>query len=127
MGAVRKPTPVQLVVEGHARSERLNETVQELVVSLRRQEGLDADLASRPANASERSAEVGLAGQILLSFFSAGAATALIACLQAYIQRDKSFKFRMKKADGSEMELEGRHFDPNAVKETVRAVEEFIR
>ena len=126
MGSVGRAPAIALVIEGGARPDELTETTRELVATLRRQQGLGAEVAARPARPSERSGDVGLAGQILLSFFSAGAATALIACLQAYIQRDKSFKFRMKKADGTEMELEGRHFDPKAVKETVRALEHFV-
>src|SRR5262245_38286857 len=126
MGAVHPPSPVQLIIEGDLRPDQLTETTRDLVATLRRQKGLEAEIAARPARRSERSVDVGLAGQILLSFFSAGAATALIACLQAYIQRDKSFKFRMKKADGSEIELEGRHFDPKVVQETVRTVQSFV-
>jgi hypothetical protein len=47
-------------------------------------------------------------GQIVLTFLTGGAATALIACLKTYLERDRSLSVSVKGADGKEIKIDGK-------------------
>jgi len=98
-----------------------------MAADLRRVRDLEVRQVSRPPEPGERAAEVGLLGQLALTFLTAGAATALINCLKAYIERDHTLRFKLKRPDGSELELEGKHLQADRLEETLRALEGFIR
>ncbi len=115
-----------LSLESERSPEQLSNLARELAADLRREADLEAQEVSRPPEPGERGAEVGLLGQLALTFLSAGAATALINCLRAYIQRDHTLRFKLKRPDGSELELEGKHLQADKLEETLRALERFV-
>src|SRR5688572_8146346 len=122
----RMPTePLQLTMQSSARSERLADLARDLTSDLQRQRMLQVNATTRPAAPGERAVDISLIGQIVLTFLSAGAAQALIGCLKAYIDRDRSLRFQLKRPDGTELHLEGKHFEPAAIDETLRALERF--
>ena len=117
---------VELSLTSEAKPERLAELTSDLVNDLQRERSLAVSPITRPPQPGERSAEIGLLGQILLTFITAGAATALINCLRAYIERDRTLKIRLRRTDGTEFELEGKHFTPAAIDETIRALQRVV-
>ncbi len=120
------PAELELDLETPQPPERLDELGRQLRLDLQRQPGLEARPATRPARPGERAGEIALLGQIVLTFLSAGAATGLIACLKAYLERDRHLKFRLKRADGAELELEGSRFEPAALQESAQLLERFM-
>jgi hypothetical protein len=109
------------------RPERVAELGRELVADLRKEVALEADHKTRDLSPGERAVDSALVGQVVLTFLSAGAATALLGCLKAYIERDRHLRFRLKKADGVEIELEAQHFSAQTFDELTRKVQEFLR
>ena len=93
-------------------------------MDLRRHTDLEVEEVTSKPKPSERGLD--LLGQLALTFLSAGAATALINVLRAYVERDQSVRFRLKRPDGSELELEGKHFQAEHLKETLHALERFV-
>jgi len=118
---------IRLTVDADQRPEKLAELTREVLSDLEGQSGLSARQGARDAAAGERAGEVPLLGQLILTFVTAGAATALINCLKSYIERDRRMKFRLRKNDGTELELDGARFDAQAIGETIRQVERFLR
>jgi hypothetical protein len=70
--------------------------------------------------------EIGLLGQLALTFLGAGAATALINCLRAYIERDHTLRFRLKRADGVELEIESKDLSPDHLVKTLQDLEKHV-
>ena len=114
-----------LVVEGDRRSEQLAQLVRDLAGDLRRHD-IEVQPATRPAQPGERAGEVPLLGQIVLTFLTAGAAKALIDCLKAYVARDRSLQFKLKRADGSELSLDAKNLDAKVIDEGIKVVKRFI-
>jgi len=119
-------SPFGLTLETSLPVQRAGDMSRDLLADLRRQPGVDAEQATRALEQGERSAEVPLLGQIVLTFLSAGAATALFGCLKAYIERDRHLKIRFRRPDGAELELDGTHFDARAINESVQVLERFL-
>ncbi len=117
---------VRLTLEGGGSPERLADFTRELSAELTRESDLRVQDAVRAADADERAAGVPLLGQLALTFLSAGAATALINCMRAFLERDRSLRFRLKKSDGTEIEVEGKHLRVDQLEDTLRTVKEFV-
>lgn len=121
------PHRLQLSLESERGPEQLADLVRELAVDLRKERDFDdVKEATRLPHPNERAAEIGVLGQLGLTFLSAGAATALIGCLKAYIERDHTLRFRIKRPDGSELELEGKHLEGKDLKKTVATLKQFV-
>jgi hypothetical protein len=121
------PHDVRLVLSSdRLRAEALDSLVRDLLNDLAELDGLTVEPAARHPARGERAADVGLVGQIVLTFISAGAATALISCLKAYVERDRTLRLRFKRSDGTELELEGKHFEPKTVDATMRALKRLM-
>jgi hypothetical protein len=109
-----------------SRTTAQTETLRrELVVDLQRSGSITAENLSRASADGERG-DVALVGQIVLAFLSGGAAAALLKCLKAYIERDDSMTVRLKRTDGIELEVAGKHLTPEKVKETLNCINRFI-
>lgn len=116
---------VTLALQGDTSSERLDDLSRELTAELGRQQDLEVRTITTQALPGERAAEIGLLGQLALTFITAGAASALIGCLKAYIERERSLKFRLKREDGTELELEARHLQGDRLNTTLQTLERF--
>jgi hypothetical protein len=118
---------IYLTLQSDRRSEALQDLTRDLVRDLRSVDDLDAVTVTRSPQPGEKPVDVALLGQIVLTFLSGGAATALIGCLKGYIDRDRSLRVRFKSKDGTELELEGRHFEAASVDETINALRRLAR
>ena len=119
-------TSLQLSIASDRAPEQLDELSRELLVDLRREDDLTAEQAAREADSGERAGDVALLGQLALTFISAGAATALVKCFQSYIERDRSLRFRLKKPDGHEIELDCASFDSHELAGTLQTLQKLI-
>ena len=118
--------PVRLTLQGERSPEHLSELTQEFAADLRRQTDLDIEEITKPLKPGERSAEVAALGQLALAFLSTGAAAALINCLKAYIERDRTLRFKLSRPDGKELELEAKNLKPDQLDQTLQALERFV-
>ena len=86
---------------------------------------IEASHAVRRPRPSERSAELNLFGQVLLSFVGAGALKALVQCLQAYISREPSLEYELARGDGRVVKLTAKNFTPEHIDQMVATLREF--
>lgn len=117
--------PFTLVVDADRRPEQVADMVLDLARDLDRRDGLQVQHNARAPRPGERAADVGLTGQLLLTFLTSGAATVLIECLRSYVARDRTLRFRFRKADGTELEIEGKHLDEQALDRTLESIKRF--
>jgi hypothetical protein len=61
-------------------------------------------------------------GQIALSFFSSGAAVALVECLKAYFMRERSLVARVKRPDGTEIEISSKNIGTPEITDAVKSM-----
>jgi hypothetical protein len=94
-----------LTLENPDRPEEVQSVTLEIFRELRDIPDLEVGLPAQTTNVGDRGAGSEIFGQVLIAFVTGGAATALINCLNAYLQRDRSLKLRIKREDGSEVEL----------------------
>ena len=117
---------IQLALVSDRHPEQVAELTRDLTQDLHDAGEFDVAQVGRPPKAGERSAEIGILGQLGLTFLSAGAATALINCLKSYIERDRDLKFRLKRPDGTELELESANLQSDSLQGTLASLERFI-
>jgi len=115
-----------ILSDNHLHDQALETLAQDLLHDLRGIDALKAVRVSRSAAFDERAGDVGLVGQLALTFMSAGAATALIGCLKAYLERDRTLRLRFKSSNGLELELEGKDFEPDTVGKALRSLERLL-
>lgn len=80
---------------------------------------------TRPGARGERAMDVPLAGQLLLTFLSGGAATALINVLAAWLPRGGDTRVELELPDGRSITLKGPGMTPEKVGEFMEAVRKF--
>lgn len=118
--------PLLLLLKTTRSPGDLDRMTSELTADLGRQTGLRA---ARPASAP-REGQRGLdplIGQILLTLVGgAGAGTALVTCLRAYVQRDRNLTFTLRRPDGAELEFSATHLKQKESDAAFRALQSFV-
>jgi hypothetical protein len=126
---MEKRMQFDLLIDGPANPSRLAEVSLQLRSELSRITGLAAKLATQPAPTGARSGpEDPIWGQLALTFLGGGgAASALIVCLQSWIAQDSALRFRLRRANGSEIELDMRNLTRKDIQSAIRAVEALLK
>jgi hypothetical protein len=78
-----------------------------------------ADVPARTIEVPPRPGEKGDAfsiGQLVLTLVTSGAVTALIECAKAYLGRDRTLSVKIKRPDGTEIELSSHNVDSTEVR-----------
>jgi len=70
--------------------------------------GIEAHPIEKGTTQGERGDAVTL-GELALGLVTSGAVTALIECLKAYIARERSLSFKLKRPDGLEVEISAKN------------------
>jgi Effector Associated Constant Component 1 len=96
---------------------RLADLTRDLVRDLTRI-GIEASTVEGTTAPNERGDAVML-GQIALGLVTGGAVTALIECLKAYIARERTLAVRVKRADGSEVEISAKNASDPALEQAL--------
>ena len=119
-------TPILLTLESDRSLDQVADLSRQLANDLRGQFDLTAEPVTRSSAPGEKSVDVPLLGQLAITFLSGGAAVALINCLKAYIERDRSLRFKLKREDGTELELEAKDVKGATVDQTLEALHRFV-
>ena len=60
-------------------------------------------------------------GQLALDLVTSGAVTALVECLKAYLARDRTLSFTLKRPDGTDLEVMSHNIDTSELCAELRA------
>ena len=83
-----------------------------------------AGIKARPVEASAAPGERGepvTIGVLALALITHGAVTALINCLKVYLAREPALTIKVKRPDGTQVEVTGHNVDTNVVREALEA------
>ena len=86
---------------------------------------LQAELAVGSAPVGARGDPITL-GAIAITFFSSGAAVALIKVLETYIARRPSLEVELSRADGGKLAIKAQDLTPQLLAQTQQTVEKFF-
>jgi Effector Associated Constant Component 1 len=81
-----------------------------------------ADIPVKVVEAPSKPEEKGDAfslGQLAIDLVTSGAITALVECLKAYLQRDETLSFKIKRPDGSDIEVKSHNIDSAALRDNL--------
>jgi hypothetical protein len=87
---------------------------------------IDAAHAVRAPEASERSVEIPLLQQLLVSFVGVGALSTLIQCFQAYVTRESSLSYELTRDDGQSLKLTAKNFKPENIDQLAKTLRTFL-
>jgi len=112
---IRGPT---LTLAAHTTDTRVSRIARDLSRDLA-SIGIEARDAGGEAVPGERGDPLVL-GQLALGLITSGAVTALIGCLKAYITREPTLTVRIKRSDGTEVEVNAKNLDDSASERALR-------
>jgi len=115
-----------LTLSSPRRAEDLDQLTTELLDDLQRADSVEARRPAAPTVSGARG-DVSLVGQILLTLVGGGGVgLALVGCLQAYIQRERSLSFTLKRGDGAELHLNAARLGRDETEAAFQAINSFI-
>ena len=100
--------------------DRLAEITRSLHADLLRT-GVDAHPVDTPVAPGQKG-DAFLLGQLALGLVTTGAVTALIECLKAYIARERTLICKLRRPNGTVIEISAKNVDSLAVKNTLDAL-----
>ena len=80
--------------------------------------GIEANPIEKGTTQGERGDAVTL-GELALGLVTSGAVTALIECLKAYIARERSLSFKLKRPDGLEVEISAKNMNDSTLQKVL--------
>ena len=98
---------------------RLAQLARDLERDLSRS-GIQAGSPEAPAVPGERGEPITV-GVLVLALISHGAVTALINCLKTYLAREPALTVKLKRPDGTQVEVTARNVDAPTVREALEA------
>jgi len=100
-------------------SQRRDSTLAQITRDLRR-DLARSDVPVHPVEESYRLGDKGdpfTIGQLALDLVTSGAVTALIGCLKAYLGRDRTLTFKVKRPDSSFVEITAHNIDSTELRD----------
>jgi hypothetical protein len=94
-------------------SERGDAVLAEMTRNVQR-DLAKSGISARPLEGQPKQGEKGDAfslGQLTIDLVTSGTITALVECLKAYLGRDRTLSFKIKRPDGSAIEVESNNID----------------
>jgi hypothetical protein len=108
-----------LIVAASTADARLNRIARDLARDLTRV-GIEAREVDGATAVGDRG-DLFVLGQLSIGLVTSGAVTALIECLKAYIARERTLTVRVRRTDGSEVEVSARNVSDSASERALRA------
>jgi hypothetical protein len=108
--------------------DQLDRLTSELTRDLASQPGISARPMTADAASGSRGVDVPLLGQIVLMLVGGtGIGPALVGCLRAYIERDRSMSFTFKRSDGTKLTFSGSNLRPSETESALSQLQAFLQ
>ena len=105
--------------------EALYEESIQFIQTLESESDIQARRPEGDASAGSKGDPISIA-TIALTFISSGAAVALFKVIEAYVNKNSSLKFELKKADGSELKLDATNLSSESANAVLNQLTVFL-
>lgn len=92
------------------RDETVTTLTRDLARTLEREPEINVEIPTRPPSEGSKGEPITI-GLLLLTFISSGAAVALLNVLKSYVERERSLRIILKKADGTHVEVDAKNLN----------------